>query len=147
MLILNWIFFLASVNLCKRKVFANFQQLLILNVPVIIWKWKLCRFFGIELIKIYLIGSNVSIFQNYKNYINLTHPTVLSGGLFLARIGLLHPYSAMLTNYNRGFSHFRKCYVNKKSKPSIFICFLLNWMDFRRNATQKKRKVVRDIYP
>ena len=53
---------------CYHK-WANFQQqILIFKVSVNFWKWKLCQFLGLELIKIYLIGSNVSIFENRKKW-------------------------------------------------------------------------------
>ena len=55
-------------------IFANFrEQNVHFKASVIFWKWKLCharscicRFFGIELIKIYLIDSNVSNFENHS---------------------------------------------------------------------------------
>ena len=47
-----------------------------LHKLIVIFEKENYRFFGIELIKIYLIGSNVSIFKNRKNVVN--HSTLLT---------------------------------------------------------------------
>ena len=62
---------------------ANKTKLIfIYKVPVIFWKWKLCRacnakfadFFYIKLLIIYLIGRNVSIFENRTKVFKITPP-------------------------------------------------------------------------
>ena len=81
-----WILFLAIGLWCKRKVHTNFKKKkFIFKVLVIFWKWKLCctcagrahgkirRFFGIELIKIKPIDSNVPVFENRKK-VKITPP-------------------------------------------------------------------------
>ena len=52
--------------------------------------WQIRRLFGIELIKIYLIGSNVPIFENRQKVLN--HSTLLPRQIFLQRIGPLCVY-------------------------------------------------------
>ena len=57
-----------------KNAFKNFYKKIMFNVSVIFWKLKLCRFLKIEIIKIYLIGSKMPIFENEKIWKSL-HPT------------------------------------------------------------------------
>ena len=75
------------------------KNILIFKTPVIVWNWKLCRargrscqFLGIELLKIYLIGRNLLLFENCQKVLN--HSTlvrILSEKLYslLVRIYIL----------------------------------------------------------
>ena len=60
-------FFLLIVLWCKRKIFLNLKKNLIVKVSLIFWK---CRFLGTELLKIYMIGRNVTNFENRKKLLN-----------------------------------------------------------------------------
>ena len=53
----------------KRKVFVNLKKIFIYSNKRKLFRGVLARlanFFGIELIKIYLVGSNVTVFENRK---------------------------------------------------------------------------------
>ena len=90
-------FFSAIILWIKKKVFAKFQQqeMFITNGAGIFWKWKLCRacakrgqFLGIELSKIYLIGSIVPAYKNLKKSSMSLHPIEqkLGGGKVLGNV-------------------------------------------------------------
>ena len=66
-------FFLAIVLCSKRKVFIH--KNFFFKGSEIFWKWKPCWFFGIGLIKIYLIASLVPAFGNRQKV--LYHSTLL----------------------------------------------------------------------
>ena len=75
-------FFLAIVLWCNRKVSANWKKYSVLRSP---WFFKNENFAGrvtrtraaevIELIQIYLVGRNVSLFENRKKMLN--HSTLI----------------------------------------------------------------------
>ena len=92
---------MAIVLWCIRKDSANFyQKIFIFKAPAIFWKWKLfracdvrargrnCRFFGIELLKIYLISRKVYVFKNPKKVLN--HSTLVYSYIDYFLVGLVY---------------------------------------------------------
>ena len=127
-------FFLAIALWCKRKDSASFyKKIFIFKALVIFWKWKLCcacnartrgrncRFFGIELLKIYLISRKVYVFKNPKKVLN--HSTLVYSYIDYFLVGLgysTHHFSCYRPAKNAILSNSLR-HLNATTKKYLFL--------------------------
>ena len=84
---------------CIKKGFCKFsKKILVFKVPVFIWKLNFgracsrsCRFFGIELLKLYVICRNVS--QKVQNHSTLLYSTKINSWFFTCCAGCCNSYN------------------------------------------------------